>query len=195
MEYPLQMTFKLIALAPQIKVTDATGDTVCYVKQKIFKLKEAVQVFRDETQQSKLCDIKADRIIDFSAKYRFYDNDGETFGSMKREGMRSIWKAHYLLMDENDQQTATIHEENPLTKMMDSLFGEIPLIGMFSGYVFHPKYLMTSVHEEQLFQLEKQPAMWEGKYRVDKLTDLDPVDELRSLMGFLMMTLLERQRG
>jgi hypothetical protein len=195
MEYPLHMTFKLIALSPQIKVTDSAGETVCYVKQKMFKLKEAVQVFRDESQQQKLCDIKADRIIDFSACYRFYDTSGESFGSVKRHGMRSIWKAHYMLMDENDQQIASIHEENPLTKMMDSLFGEIPLVGMFSGYMFHPKYLMTTMHDQPMIQLEKQPAMWEGKYRVDKLANLDPVDELRSLMGFLMMALLERRRG
>ena len=67
MNYPLQMRFKILALAPQIHVTDSTGATVCYVRQKMFRLKENVSVFRDETQKTLLCEIKADRIIDWSA--------------------------------------------------------------------------------------------------------------------------------
>ena len=67
MNYPLQLTFKLVALAPQLKVTDASGATVCYVRQKMFRLKESVEVFADETRTEKLCEIRADRIIDFSA--------------------------------------------------------------------------------------------------------------------------------
>ena len=195
MEYPLHMSFKIMALSPQIKVTDSTGETVCYVKQKMFKLKEAVNVFRDESQKVKLCELKADRMIDFSANYHFFDTSGESFGGLRRKGMRSIWKAHYELMDESDQHLATISEENPMAKILDSMLGEIPLMGAFSGYLFHPKYLMSSLNNEPLLRLEKQPAMWEGKFKVDKLADIDPVDELRSLMGFLMMTLLERQRG
>lgn len=195
MEYPLQMHFKIMALAPQIKVTDAVGETVCYVKQKMFKLKEAVNVFQDESQQAKLCEIKADRIIDFSANYHFFDNNGESFGGLRRKGMRSIWKAHYHLLNEGDTQLGTINEENPMSKVADSFFGEIPLVGMFSGYLFHPKYLLSNMSGQPQMRLEKQPAMWEGKYKIDKLAEVDPVDELRSLMGFLMMTLLERQRG
>ena len=195
MQYPLQMTFKVMALAPQIKVVDAAGETVCYVKQKMFKLKEAVNVFADETQQQKLCEIKADRIIDWSANYHFYDSQGETFGALRRKGMRSLWKAHYLLLDESDTQIATMTEENPMSKIADGLFGEIPVLGLFTGYLFHPKYLMANSSGQPQLRLMKQPAFLEGKYRIDKLVELDPVDELRALMGFLMMTLLERTRG
>ena len=189
------MSFKLLALSPQIKVTDASGETVCYVKQKMFKLKEAVTVFRDETKEKTLCEIKADRVIDFSACYHFFDTNGEAFGAVKRKGMRSLWKAHYLLMDENDQHIGDIHEENPMAKVMDTMLGEVPVLGMFTGYLFHPRYLLTDTGQRPMFRLKKQPAMWEGKYSLEKLMEVDPVMELRSLMAFLMMTLLERRRG
>jgi uncharacterized protein YxjI len=189
------MTFKLMALAPQIFVTDATGETICYVKQKMFKLKEAVNVFQDSSQQAKLCELKADRIIDFSANYHFFDTSGESFGGLRRQGMRSIWRAHYELLDEQDQLLATVREENPMAKVADSFLGEVPLLGMFSGYLFHPKYLMTASNGQPMLRLTKQPAMFEGRYTVEKLSEFDPVDELRSLMGLLMMTLLERNRG
>lgn len=195
MNYPLQLNFKLLALAPQIKVTDASGETVCFVRQKLLKLKEAVTIFQDESQTGKLCEIRADRMIDFSANYHFFDNSGESFGGLRRKGMRSIWKAHYQLLDEQDEHRADISEENPMAKVMDSMLGEIPVLGLFTGYFLHPRYLMATVDGQPQFRLHKQAAMWEGKYLLEKLTDTDPVDELRALMGFLMMTLLERQRG
>ena len=37
--------------------------------------------------------------------------------------------------------------------------------------------------------------MWEGKYTLDRMYDFDDVDELRGLMAFMMMSLLERNRG
>jgi len=195
MEYPLKMSFKILALAPQIRVTDATGAEVCYVKQKMFRLKEAVTVFRDSTKTATLCEIKADRMIDWSACYHFFDQSGETFGAVRRKGMRSIWKAHYEVLDEDDGHISTIEEENPMAKVADSLLGEIPLLGMISGYLFHPKYLLTSVDGTPRLRMTKEPAFFEGIFRVDKLVDYDPVDELRALMAFLMMSLLESKRG
>lgn len=196
MQYPLHLRFKLFALSPQIRVTDADNKTVCYVKQKLFRLKEAVNVYRDESREKILCEIKADRIIDFSANYNFYDESGETFGSVKRKGMRSIWKAHYEVYDDQQQHTATIQEENPMAKVMDSFLGEIPLVSLFSGYMFHPKYGLTpNGGDSPVMRVTKQPSMWEGVFKIDKLGEMDPVEELRGLMAFLMMLLLERSRG
>jgi hypothetical protein len=71
MNHPLTMTFRILALAPQVHVRDATGATVCYVRQKLLRLKEHVEVFADESQSRLLYEIRADRMIDFSATYRF----------------------------------------------------------------------------------------------------------------------------
>lgn len=195
LQYPLKMSFKILALAPQIRVTDATGAMICYVKQKMFRLKEAVSVYSDSSKTRTLCEIKADRMIDWSACYHMYDYDGESFGAVRRKGMRSIWKAHYEVLDEHDRHIATIEEENPMAKVADSLMGEIPLLGMISGYVFHPKYLLSSLDGTPCFRVTKEPAFFEGIFRIDKLVECDSDDELRALMAFLMMSLLESRRG
>ena len=39
MNYPLNLTFKIVALAPQLSITDTAGNLHFYVKQKLFKLK------------------------------------------------------------------------------------------------------------------------------------------------------------
>ena len=45
-QYPLQLRFKLIALAPRIIVTDASGQEVLFVHQDTFKLKEDIHIYR-----------------------------------------------------------------------------------------------------------------------------------------------------
>ena len=52
MQFPLQLRFKVLALATQIYVTDASGATVFYVKQKMFKLKEDIAVFGRVTERT-----------------------------------------------------------------------------------------------------------------------------------------------
>lgn len=192
--YPLTFSFKIVALAPQFSVTDANGRLIAYVKQKLFKLKEDVTVFADQEQKQPLYSIKADRIIDFSARYHFTTAQGTPLGSVKRQGLRSLWKSHYDVLD-GEVVAMTITEENPWVKVLDALFSEIPVLGMFSGYVFHAAYKVTRGDENVLMRLEKQPAFFEGKFIVEKKGVLSEVEEQRVLLSLIMMLLLERTRS
>ncbi len=195
MNFPLQLSFKLLAIASQIYVRDSSGQLIGYVKQKLFKFKEAINVFADEGQTQLLFTIKADRVIDFSAKYNFTSANGQLVGSIKRRGMRSILKAHYEIYDENDQQVYEIHEENAWIKVVDSLLGELPVIGMFTGYFFNPAYIVSRMDGTQAARLAKQPAFFEGVFQLDPLSQIAPEEESRILLSVLTMTLLERARG
>ena len=195
MQYPLSFTFKLLALAPQIYVKDAGGNSVCHVKQKLFKLKEHIKVFADDSQSTLLCEISADRVIDWSACYRITDANGNSLGSVRRQGMRSLWKASYEMADENDQPLASIREENALIKVMDTVFSRLPIVGGLSGYVFHPKYLVRDTQNQPLMRITKCPAFFEGKFELERLQEMDSVTELATILSLLMMALLERRRG
>lgn len=195
MNFPLTLSFKILALASQIYVRDTSGSLVAYVKQKLLKLREDIDVFADEQQTQRLYNIKADRVIDFSARYTFTDNSGKVLGSVKRQGMRSLWKAHYDVADAAGALVMTIREENVWVRVWDSLFGELPFIGILSGYLFHPAYLVTDAQEQLLARLVKQPAFFEGKFQLDKQPALRSQDETLVLLSLLTMTLLERARG
>lgn len=195
MNYPLDISFKLLAIAQQLSVRDAQGSLIFYVKRKAFKLKEAITVFADEAQQRPLYHINADSIIDFSARYRFTDNAGNTLGSIKRHGMRSLWKSHYEIDDETDA-SMSLTEENVWIKVFDSLLGELPIVGALTGYLFHPAYLLSRADGTVLLRMEKQPAFFEGKFRVEQRAEvLAPDEETRALLSLLMMIMLERSRG
>ncbi|HEY0428001.1 MAG TPA: hypothetical protein VGC76_09485 [Pyrinomonadaceae bacterium] len=196
MNYPIDLSFKLLALASQIRITDAGGQMLGYVKQKMFKLKEDIQVFSDDTQTTQLFGIKADRIIDFSAKYNFTDRNGAPLGSIRRRGMRSIWKAHYEIYDARENLIMEIHEENAWVKVVDALVGEVPIVGMFTGYIFNPAYLVSrSGGGATLARLQKQPAFFEGKFQLSGQGQMNEMEETQVLLSVLTMTLLERRRG
>lgn len=195
MHYPLELTFKIIALAPQLRVTDASGGSVCYVRQKMFRLREAVEVFTDDTRTERLAEINADRIIDFSANYSFSSISGARMGAIRRKGMRSIWRAHYEILDGNEVEFE-IREDNGWIKVLDGFFSEIPLLGAFAGYFFNPTYRVTRARTGELVvAIRKQPAFWEGRFVLDQVGQADEAEQLRIMLGSLMMVLLERQRG
>lgn len=195
MNYPVTLTFKLLALASQIYVRDANGNLMGYVKQKLLKLKEDINVFADENQTRILFNIKADRVIDFSANYNFTDGNGNFLGSIKRQGMRSIWRSHYLIFNSQNQQVMEIREENGWVKVMDAVVGELPIVGMFTGYFFNPSYVVTKSDNTPVARLQKQPAMFEGKFALSNQAQISANEENLVLLGVLTMTLLERARG
>ena len=195
MNYPLDLSFKLLAIASQIYIRDANGQLIGYVKQKLFKLKEDINIFADESQTQHLYNIKADRVIDFSAKYNFTDAAGNQLGSIKRQGMRSIWRANYDIFDTASNPSMKINEENGWVKVVDALVGEIPVAGMFTGYFFNPSYLISRTDGTPVARLQKQPAFFEGKFQLSLLTQISEMDEVQVLLSALSMTLLERSRG
>jgi hypothetical protein len=196
MNYPLKLSFKLLAIASQIYIRDANGQLLGYVKQKLLKLKEDINVFADEQQTQQLYNIKADRVLDFSAKYNFTNNRGNVIGAIKRKGMRSIFKAHYEIFEPSGVQSMEIHEENGWIKVVDALVGELPVIGMFTGYFFNPAYVLSRTNGgTPLARLQKQPAFFEGVFELQKLTEMSEDEEALVLLSFLTMTLLERGRG
>lgn len=201
LQYPLQLNFKLIALAPRIHMRDAAGNQIFYVHQKTFKLKEDVRIYSDESKSREMYRINADRILDFSAKYHISAADTSArLGAIKHRGMRSIWNATYEIYDVNDQHTHLMKEDNPWTKVLNSITEEIPFIGMFTGYIFNPTYTVYRGQEKEsgqpVLRLIKKPAFFESAFEIQKLDEtLQGGEELLVLLGVLMAVQMERSRG
>jgi uncharacterized protein YxjI len=193
MNYPLTLSFKILALAPQILVTDAAGQTVFYVRQKLLKLKEAVTVFADPEQQHPLYTIHADRILDFGARYEIADMAGRALGAVQQHGLRTLWSATYDIHDGGPG--LRIEEENPWIKVADQLLAEVPVLGLISGYLFHPTYRVVRPDGTVVLRLRKEPALLESRFQIEQLQPLPAADETRALLSVLLMVLLERGRG
>ena len=196
LNYPLDFKFKITTLSSDFNITDVNGNYVAYVRQKMFKLKEDVVVFNNESRSEELFRIKADRWLDFNASYSMLDlSENKNFGRLARKGMRSFWKSTYEIVDENDKVIYSITEDNAWVKIWDSFIGEIPVVGMFTGYFLNPSYTVKDASGKAYFTLKKMPSMIGRRFQLDRLIDIDDEDETRIVLSFLMMVLLERARG
>ena len=195
MQFPLNFTFKITSIANDFRVNDATGAEVAFVRQKLFKLKEEIQVFNNESRSELNFTIKANKWLDFSASYVFFDRQGREIGRIVRRGWKSLWKSSYDIYDENQQQDFSVHEENPFVKLFDGIFGDLPIFGMFTGYFFNPTYLVTRPDGTAIARLIKEKSFFGRRFSVNKLAEFEAGEENRILLGLMMMILLERQRG
>ncbi|MBD1846794.1 hypothetical protein H6F89_25980 [Cyanobacteria bacterium FACHB-63] len=194
MQYPLELTFKFWSLTPRMTIVDAGGKPIFYVRQKLFRLKEVINVFSDVHRSQELFTIKADRIIDFSARYNFSDPSGKIVGAIKRRGLKSLWKAHFDIFD-GETVAFTIQEENPWVKVMDSLLGDLPFGSFFTGYLFNPTYLVSRSDGTMVMKLSKLPTFWSRKFTIQQVDRTNDHEQAQILLSLMMMILLERDRG
>lgn len=195
LNYPLDFKFKISTLSSDFNITDVNGNYVCYVRQKMFKLKEDVIIFSDESRTTELYNIKANQWIDFNASYSMVQRDGTSVGTLARKGMRSIWKSTYNVLDSNKNTLFQITERNAWVKFWDGIVGEIPIIGMFTGYFLNPTYDVKDQNGKLIFELKKMPSLIGRRFQLHRKVDIPDEQETLIVLSLLMMVLLERARG
>ncbi len=194
MQFPIQIVFKLLALAPQMYVNDGAGQQLGYVRQKLLAFKEKVTVFKDDTQTTPIYSIAADRIIDFNAEYHFANAAGARLGSVQRSGMRSLWRSHYVI-NINGASAFELHEESGWVRLVDRVIGEIPLVGFLTGYFLNPKYNVTRMQGTPALQVIKQRSLFESTFTIEKRVELTAQEQEAVMLALMMIVLLERSRG
>ena len=91
----------------------AGDQLIGFCAQKAFKLKEDIRIFTDESKTQTLLEIKARQIVDFSAAYDVVDpTEGVKVGAARRQGMRSMLRDSWELLDEADKPAAVIQEDS-----------------------------------------------------------------------------------
>jgi len=115
-------------------IYDPQGNLVFFSELKAFKLKEDIGIFGDKDKQERILSIKARKVLDISATYDVVDNTtGEKIGALKRSGLKSMIRDEWLILDNNDQETGKIVEDN--------LF--LALIRRFLSNLIPQKYQVT----------------------------------------------------
>ncbi|WP_196889455.1 hypothetical protein [Aureivirga sp. CE67] len=194
LQFPIKFKFNVATMANDFTAKDANDQTIAYVRQKMFKMKEDILIYNNESKEKVNYNIKADKWIDFSAAYSFTDDQGQELGKVARKGWASIWNAKYEIIDENREQKFMIREENAWVKVFDSLLGEIPVLSFFTGYLFNPTYKVMDKGGETVVRLKKEPSFFGRKFEIEKVKDMNE-DSEKIILSLMMMILLERRRG
>ncbi len=104
---------QILALTGKFRIYNPGGQLVMYSQQKMFKLREDIRVYSDESMAQELLYIQARQILDFSASYDVIDSQtGEKVGVWRRKGLRSLMRDEWELLDANDQPRGILLEDS-----------------------------------------------------------------------------------
>lgn len=100
-------------------IYDPDNQLVLYTKMKAFKLKEDIRLYESESMERELLTIRARSVLDFGATYDVVDAvSGETVGSLRRKGLKSILRDEWIIFDAADREIAKIIEDSALKAMV-----------------------------------------------------------------------------
>ena len=102
-----------ISLTGKFRFYDPLGNLVMFSEQKMFKLREDIRVYSDESKTQEVLSIKARQIMDFSASYDVVDTAmNQKVGALRRKGLRSILRDEWEVLDANDNMIGLIFEDS-----------------------------------------------------------------------------------
>lgn len=104
---------QVFALAGKFRVYDPSERLVLFSEQKMFKIREDIRVYSDETKTQEVLMIKARQIVDFSAAYDVVDSaTGQKVGAMRRKGLASILRDEWEVLDVGDNVVGKLFEDS-----------------------------------------------------------------------------------
>lgn len=193
-KYPLQLKFKITTLANDFTVKDNSGKTIFYVREKLLKIRDHVKVYSNTSKEVQLYDLVSNKLIDFQQTFTITNSKQQVIGKVRKKTFQSFVKVTYNIQNPNGELEYTIREKSALVRFFDSIFGELPIIGFFSGYVFHPQYFVKDANQRTVMKLEKKPSFWGRKFTIEKLTS-KPINEEQIILSLMLLILQQRSRG
>ena len=102
-----------IALTGKFRFYDPAGRMVMFSEQKMFRLREDIRVYSDESKSQEVLSIKARQFMDFSAAYDIVDTElNQKAGVLRRKGLRSLLRDEWEVLDANDNVIGQLFEDS-----------------------------------------------------------------------------------
>ncbi len=104
---------QVLALTGKFRIYGPDGQLLLFSQQKMFKLKEDIRVYADESKSQELLLIKARQILDFSAAYDVIDSaNSARIGVLRRKGFKSIIRDEWEVLDANEDHLGILIEDS-----------------------------------------------------------------------------------
>lgn len=113
---------QVLALTGKFRIYNPNGTLVLFSEQKMFRLREDIRVYADESKMQEVLQIKARQIIDFSAAYDVIDvTEGVKVGTLRRRGWKSMMRDEWEVLDANEQVIGLLFEDNIILALLRRL--------------------------------------------------------------------------
>ena len=113
---------KAFSLAPSFYIRDRLGNTLAFLRQKVFTWKDEVRVFTDATHSLELLRIKARKIVDWGAAFEVTDSvNHQKVGTVQRPGWGSAMCREWIILDAMDQEIVRMRQDSASLALIRSL--------------------------------------------------------------------------
>ena len=181
-----QKVLKLLGEEFHIYSDDSMQQLIGYSKQKALKLKEDIRVYSDEQKSTELICIKARSIIDFGAGYDITDSQtGEAICSFKREGLKSLFKDSWKVMDSSGNQIGTLGEDSGILALVRRF---VP----FASLLIPQEFVLSTVTGSIVFTQKMNPLIHKMFVTNIQSSGLDPRIVLAATM---LLIAIEGRQG
>jgi len=104
---------QVFALTGKFRFFDPSGKLLLFSEQKMFKLREDIRVYSDESKTQEVLMIKARQIVDFSAAFDVVDSaTGQKVGALRRKGLASLLRDEWDILDVGDNVIGKLFEDS-----------------------------------------------------------------------------------
>ena len=181
-----QKVLKLLGEEFHIYSDDSMQQLIGYSKQKALKLKEDIRVYSDEQKSTELICIKARSIIDFGAGYDITDSQtGEAICSFKREGLKSLFKDSWKVMDSSGNQIGTLGEDSGILALVRRF---VP----FASLLIPQEFVLSAEGSSIVFTQKMNPLVHKLSVSNIQSSGLDPRIVLAATM---LLIAIEGRQG
>lgn len=173
-----------IAMTGKFRFYDPNGQLVMFSEQKMFKLKEDIRVYADESKTQEVLSIKARQIVDFSAAYDVVDaTSNQHVGTLRRKGFRSMLRDEWEILDAAQNVIGLLFEDSMGLAMLRRL-----LLGSFL-----PQNYDISFGETRVADLKQRFNLF--RYELDIDFSMDTANQLDPRLGIAAGILLAAVEG
>ncbi len=176
---------KVLTVGNKYWIEDANGNILGFSKQKIFKLKEDIRIYTDETMQEELFRIQQTQIIDVWGKFAVIDSKTNTIlGYVRRNFLKSTFAPdEWEVYDANENLIGHIKEETSTGLMRKYMPG--------GGIV--PEKMTMYLHGQPVAEIEQQFKIIGDIWELRCLNIPSYLDRRVLLAGLILMAMIERQ--
>jgi uncharacterized protein YxjI len=104
---------QVLALTGKFRIYTPDGSLVLYSQQKMFRLREDIRVYAEESRTLEVLWIQARQILDFSAAYDVIDSPtGLKVGALRRRGFHSMVRDAWEILGPADQSIGIVEEDS-----------------------------------------------------------------------------------
>jgi len=176
---------KVIAIANQYWIEDAQSKILGFSKQKLFKWKEDIRIYTDESMTRELFKIQQTQIIDTWGKFAVMDSNTNTIlGYLKRSIVSEFVVDEWDVLDANGQLIGGVHEKA----------GRGLARRFLPGGSLIPEKMKLELNGVPVAEIDQQFKIIGDIWEMKCLNVPNYIDRRVLIAGLILMAMIERSR-